>query len=190
LFTTGVAAASPSAKALAHTLTFGINSAMLTNLTQYAAHKCEAQRDPALGHFWRYGPAYLVGLSVPLVMADLMRHVLQDSNVWKPGSSAWSSSMYKADYSSTCDPLATPDVCKIPIAQGGYGHSGSWHCDTVDLRCECGDHMHCLTPIGITFTIFLTYIGFGCLLVGILWGVNLPSKLMAQYKAIRRSAKR
>src|SRR5687767_9203899 len=36
----------------------------------------------------RYGPMILVMVSVPLVMADPTRHVLQDANIWKPPSSS------------------------------------------------------------------------------------------------------
>ncbi|KAL3148151.1 hypothetical protein ABBQ38_014433 [Trebouxia sp. C0009 RCD-2024] len=42
-------------------------------------------------HWQCYGPLYLVGVAIPLVMADLTRHVLQDSDIW----SGPSSSMYK-----------------------------------------------------------------------------------------------
>jgi len=38
----------------------------------------------------RYGPFYLVLFAVPLVMADLTRHILQDTNVWpEPGSAEY-----------------------------------------------------------------------------------------------------
>jgi len=41
-------------------------------------------------HLYRYGPFYLVLFSVPLVMADLTRHLLQDTNVWpEPGSAEY-----------------------------------------------------------------------------------------------------
>lgn len=39
-------------------------------------------------HWQRYGPLYLVLLAIPLVMADLTRHVLQDSGIWSGPSSA------------------------------------------------------------------------------------------------------
>lgn len=38
-------------------------------------------------HWQRFGPLYLVAASVPLVMADLTRHVLQDSGIWPSPSS-------------------------------------------------------------------------------------------------------
>lgn len=162
---------------------------MLTNLTQYATHKCAQQRYWRPTHLSRYGPAYLVALSVPLVMADLTRHVLQDAGFWKAGPSALSSAMYKSDWSSTCDSSAAVDVCTAPVAQGGYGHSGTWHCDLHDKMCECGDHMHCLTAVGVWFTVVFTYLGFACLLGGVLWGVDLPAKLQAQWRIATRQSR-
>mmetsp|Transcript_18015 Transcript_18015/g.58828 ORF Transcript_18015/g.58828 Transcript_18015/m.58828 type:complete len:141 (-) Transcript_18015:377-799(-) len=70
-------AASEGAKSLAHSLSFGVTLAVLTNLAQHTFHQ-----KPKTGTHWqRYGPTYLVCLSVPLVMADLTRHVLQDANM-------------------------------------------------------------------------------------------------------------
>lgn len=58
--------------------------AALTNLAQYAAWKGLGRRG---SHWSRYGPAYLIAASVPLVLADNMRHLLQDAGIWpSPGS--------------------------------------------------------------------------------------------------------
>lgn len=44
-------------------------------------------------HWHRFGPAYLIAISVPLVIADEVRHLLQDAGLWpEPGSS-----MYRED---------------------------------------------------------------------------------------------
>ena len=46
----------------------------------WAGIVCLAQRE---GTFWnRVGPAFLVMVSIPLVMLDLTRHVLQDGEMW------------------------------------------------------------------------------------------------------------
>jgi len=38
----------------------------------------------------KYGPFYMVLISFPLIMADLIRHILQDTNVWpEPGSAEY-----------------------------------------------------------------------------------------------------
>lgn len=59
---------------LSHTLTFGITLSILTNVAQYVFHKAALRKG---SHVQRYGPFYLTLLAVPLVMADLTRHVLQ-----------------------------------------------------------------------------------------------------------------
>ena len=58
--------------------------ALTTNLAQYSFAKCASRR--ADSHFGRYWPGYLVVLSAPLICADLLRHVLQDSGMWTDGS--------------------------------------------------------------------------------------------------------
>ena len=67
-------AASEGAKVLSHTITFGVTLAILTNVSQYVYHKSAFRKG---SHLQQYGPFYLTLLAVPLVMADLTRHVLQ-----------------------------------------------------------------------------------------------------------------
>lgn len=70
---------------LSHTITWGVNLAVLTNLTQYVWHQ-QMKKTWKRGRHWeRFGPVYLVGLSVPLVMADLTRHILDDEHILGPG---------------------------------------------------------------------------------------------------------
>mmetsp|Transcript_29126 Transcript_29126/g.92955 ORF Transcript_29126/g.92955 Transcript_29126/m.92955 type:complete len:139 (+) Transcript_29126:225-641(+) len=78
-------AASAGAKSLSHSISFGVTLAVLTNLFQYIYWKSLKRGG---SHFQRYGPLYLVGCSMPLVMADLTRHILQDSGML-PGSSMY-----------------------------------------------------------------------------------------------------
>lgn len=68
-------------------MSFGLILAFLTNLAQYTYHKCATRRG---SHWSRLGPFYLTLAAVPLVMADLTRHVLQDADFW----TGQSSSMY------------------------------------------------------------------------------------------------
>lgn len=75
------------AKELAHTVSFGVTLAVLTNVAQYVYNHDKVFRRNKLTHWQRHGPFYLVLLSVPLVMADLTRHALQDAGEWpSPGS--------------------------------------------------------------------------------------------------------
>eukprot|EP00127_Corallochytrium_limacisporum_P004047 Clim_evm96s156 gene=Clim_evmTU96s156 len=58
----------------------------MTNLAQYSLHKCSSSRGHYKTHWQRWGPAYLVCMAVPLVMADLIRHVLLDAGMWTKGA--------------------------------------------------------------------------------------------------------
>lgn len=66
--------ASAGAKAFSHNLSFAITLTALTNLAQYTYWKALSRRG---SHWRRFGPVYLACAAVPLVMADLTRHVLQ-----------------------------------------------------------------------------------------------------------------
>jgi len=104
-----------------------------------------------------YGPLCLTLTATPLIMADLVRHVLQDSGVWpecdRPNGLVWapkcnwSSSQYKCN-------LPGPEHC-IPNSEENLKH---------------------LAPMGIVFTIVFTYSGFICLFVGTLWNANIIKK--------------
>eukprot|EP01113_Clastostelium_recurvatum_P009883 TRINITY_DN1481_c0_g1_i1.p2 TRINITY_DN1481_c0_g1~~TRINITY_DN1481_c0_g1_i1.p2 ORF type:complete len:118 (-),score=0.88 TRINITY_DN1481_c0_g1_i1:156-509(-) len=53
----------------------------MSNLAQYVFHKCKTRRGT---HWNRYGPFYLCAVAVPLVVADILRHVLVDNGMWTP----------------------------------------------------------------------------------------------------------
>eukprot|EP00727_Mastigamoeba_balamuthi_P012128 m51a1_g7538 hypothetical protein (147) ;mRNA; r:60466-61138 len=76
------AAASAGSKEFAHSLTFGITLAVMTNIAQVLYHK-EGK------HFAKYGPFYLSLVATVLVLLDPLRHVLQDAKIWT------NSSMYR-----------------------------------------------------------------------------------------------
>jgi len=64
---------------------------MMLGITGYMLYNARKYR---FGSHWeKYGPTYLCAIASLMVMADLMRHVLQDANVWpSPGSDE-----YRAD---------------------------------------------------------------------------------------------
>lgn len=73
-------AASEASKQLAHSVSFGVTLAVLTNLAQMVYWKSLTRK----GTYWnRNAPTLLVLLAVPLVMFDLTRHVLQDGEIWE-----------------------------------------------------------------------------------------------------------
>jgi len=112
---------------------------------------------------WQYwGPFTFTLIATPLIMADLFRHVFQDQGIWPeceregaevwPSKCNWSSSQYK---------------CYLPA----NSTSGNTCVDGSD------ENMAHLSPMGILFTIFFTYLGFVCLFVGTLWNANICKKL-------------
>eukprot|EP01025_Chloroclados_australasicus_P063257 TRINITY_DN8358_c1_g1_i1.p2 TRINITY_DN8358_c1_g1~~TRINITY_DN8358_c1_g1_i1.p2 ORF type:complete len:260 (-),score=6.55 TRINITY_DN8358_c1_g1_i1:371-1063(-) len=132
--------ASAASKQFAHALTLVINLVILTNLIQYVAWTCASRKG---SHWVRYGPTYLVSLSLPLICADSTRHVLVDNGYFQE-------------------------------ALGEY-------------RAGCHyEYVRCLSAIGWLFTIFFTYAGFACLLIGILWAANMHKKMAAGWRTIRR----
>ena len=73
-----------SARSMGHSISFAITLTMMIGITAYTFY-CTKRRKGV--HFHVYGPTYLMILASILVMADLMRHVLQDANIWpEPGS--------------------------------------------------------------------------------------------------------
>ncbi|CAG9466330.1 unnamed protein product [Pedinophyceae sp. YPF-701] len=82
--------ASAAARALSHSLTFAVNLAVTTNLAQHLYHKSKATRAHIAPAWKRQLPSLLALASIPLVMADPTRHVLQDAGLI-------SAAMYRAD---------------------------------------------------------------------------------------------
>ena len=74
------AASTAAANALAHTITFGLNLAIFSNMCQFIYHSIKVS--PARSHFSNWAPFYLMVLATILVMIDLVRHVLQDSRTF------------------------------------------------------------------------------------------------------------
>lgn len=144
---------------MSHSISFGVTLAVLTNLTQltFAGSKRRKNRS----HWNKYGPTYLVGMSIPLVMADLTRHVLQDAGMW-----------------GNCVLQCTP---AIDPTQASYDCPGS-----AMYRPNCDvDGIRCLSTIGWVFTVLFTYSGFACLVVGTLWSADLHLKIKKAYNLAR-----
>ena len=47
------------------------------------------RRRAHMAGFQRYGPFVLTLCAAPLIMADIIRHVLQDADIWKPCCGLW-----------------------------------------------------------------------------------------------------
>jgi hypothetical protein len=101
--------------------------------------------------FRRNGPVLLVALSIPLILADTVRHVLLDQGLW-PGC------------------IALPDgACAWYSATMYNGEA-----DTV-----ADENLTHLSLIGVLFTIVFTYSGFLLLAAGTLYNADIVKKLAA-----------
>jgi hypothetical protein len=99
----------------------------------------------------KYGPLILVILATIFIMAEPLRHVLQDRGLWP---SRMRNGMGSAEYRAGCH----------------------------------AENIKCLSPVGILFTIVLTYVGFLFLVVGVLWNANIKQqclKIRAKWRELR-----
>lgn len=115
----------------------------------------------------KYGPLCMTLIAAPLILADLVRHLLQDHGVWKEcvrngvkwdeKACRWASNQYHCD-------IKGPDHCT--------NHENLLH----------------LSMIGLLFTIIFTYLGFVFLFIGVLWNANIIQKcgeIKKQWKELR-----
>jgi len=148
---------SAGARKLGHWISFGITLLMmvLVNCFIFWSLKNRSKRK-GFCHYW--GPFILTLCCVPLIMADLVRHVLQDTGVWKecdrPPDVIWDSSCTWASNQFKCSEL--PAVGCVPNSHENMAH---------------------LSIVGVLFTICFTYCGFALLFIGTLWNANIVKKL-------------
>jgi len=147
---------SASARKLGHWISFAITLIMMLLVNSFIFWSLK-NRDRGKGcwHYW--GPLVFTICCVPLIMADLVRHVLQDTGVWKEcdrppdviwdSSCTWSSSQYR------CSEL--PAVGCVPNSHENMAH---------------------LSVVGVLFTICCTYGGFALLFIGTLWNADIVKK--------------
>jgi len=83
-------AVTAAARSLGHYISFGVTLSMMLGINAYIAYKSRTRTGP---HWNKYGPLYFTSIAAVLIMSDLLRHVLQDLNIWKsgpfPGSSQY-----------------------------------------------------------------------------------------------------
>eukprot|EP01004_Peranema_trichophorum_P004138 NODE_307_length_2984_cov_95.594547_g265_i0.p1 GENE.NODE_307_length_2984_cov_95.594547_g265_i0~~NODE_307_length_2984_cov_95.594547_g265_i0.p1 ORF type:complete len:770 (+),score=165.48 NODE_307_length_2984_cov_95.594547_g265_i0:178-2487(+) len=211
-------------------------------------------------HIQRYGPLYLVGIAIPLIVADLWRHILQDESLtvfdlfaiilfivaivgmifsrmvftgkpWGPfdvptskilkdpmfqnipmaifalgivfvfishNTDGWFGSSRLSwpecgdnptfprtnqTWSSTCTWSSSQYRCNSYCCVPGDGHAGLIPDLAPGSECTCHcipdneENMKHLSPMGILFTIFFTYLGFVLLAFGTLWNASIIDKL-------------
>jgi len=145
------------ARKLGHWISFGITLFMMILVNGFIFYTVKNRsRSRGCCHYW--GPFILTLCCVPLIMADLFRHVLQDTGVWKecdrPPDVIWDSSCNWASNQFKCSEL--PKVGCVPNSHENMAH---------------------LSYIGVLFTVCFTYIGFALLFIGVLWNANIVKKL-------------
>jgi len=81
-----------AARSSGHTISFAITGTIMLALVVYIRYTAKYR----FGSHWHtYGPTYMCCVAALMIMADLMRHVLQDADVWPAGP--WpGSSQYRA----------------------------------------------------------------------------------------------
>jgi len=148
---------SAGARKLGHWISFGITLCMMLLVNCFIFWSLK-NRDRRKGFWHYYGPLILTICCVPLIMADLLRHVLQDTGVWKecdrPKDVIWDSRCTWASNQFKCSEL--PQYGCVPNSHENMAH---------------------LSVVGVLFTICCTYSGFALLFVGTLWNANIMKKL-------------
>jgi len=138
---------------LGHKISFAITFTLvvLVNCFIFRNRKSRSRRR-GFCHYW--GPFILTMCCAPLIMADLTRHVLQDTGLWKEceraGDVVWDSSCIWASNQYRCSEL--PENGCVPRSNETITH---------------------LSPIGVMFTICFTSIGVILLFFGVLWNANI-----------------
>mmetsp|Transcript_19018 Transcript_19018/g.47079 ORF Transcript_19018/g.47079 Transcript_19018/m.47079 type:complete len:179 (-) Transcript_19018:1911-2447(-) len=137
-----------------------------------------------------YGPALLVTIGSCLILADPIRHVLQDKHMW-----------HAPMYIKNCPVRALQQpirTCSQPSDCGVHDCGGGFFADQAGTDCftcweddgicsEGAETFRCLSTIGWVFTIFCSYIGFALFFTGVLWNYDLVSKIRRKWSALTSS---
>jgi len=145
------------ARKLGHWISFGITLFMMCLVNGFIFWTLKNRnRSRGFCHYW--GPFMFTLCCVPFIMADLVRHVLQDTGVWTECNRApgviWDSSCNWASNQFKCSEYPK-DGC-VPNSHENMAH---------------------LSYIGVLFTVCFTYFGFALLFIGVLWNANIIKKL-------------
>lgn len=111
-----------------------------------------------LSHWQVWGPCWFLFASIFLVMADLTRHLVNDS--WK---------LQKCSEPQVDQDGIKKQTCEVHAVMNEYLPTGA------------------LSIYGITFTIICTWLGFTCMAIGIFWGLDMPRKIKVLYQSSRNN---
>jgi len=162
-----------------HFIALGVNAFVFLCSFGFVLHQSK-RRASQPTHWLRYGPSYLVALASLLILADQARHVAQDLKL-----------VHMSMYISDC-PIRSYEVpdraCNVSSDCGPHDCGGGFYsqnpgedcftCFENSGRCsEEAETFRCLTLIGWTFTVVMTYTGFAIFFFAMFWNANLVSKL-------------
>jgi len=160
---------SAGARIAGHWISFAITLVMMILLNCFIFWSLK-NRSREMGFCVYCGPFILTLCAAPLIMADPLRHVLQDTGAWpecnRPPNVIWNSSCTWASNQYRCTKL--PAFGCVPLSEETMSH---------------------LSPIGILFTICFTYLGFILLFIGTLWNANIVKKFQQfkqQWRVLRK----
>lgn len=165
-------ASSAGLNSLAHSVTFGINLAIFTNLIQFMSSSMKQRGRSSAG------PLYCVVIATVCIMADLVRHLINDSVNW---SLVGKISEFKFNFDECEYPVTPVGTCK------GAGVSGLF----VNRQNALGWDLSMYNPdgslskIGWIFSIGGTWTGFVFLFVGVFWYADIGRKLRTQFARLR-----
>ncbi len=208
----GVSAAS---RTLGHWISLGITGIMMGLVIGFIFTKSKLRAQLPGASWWHiYGPTVLVAVASLFIMAEPVRHIMQDVGAWKEcgdndafprvnqtwnDGCTWSSSQYH------CDKLCyVPGTWTGSCGDDGEGCAGDINLhDYLDdkgiedlLASDVDDMCHCtddeswanLSTVGWIFTFTLTYLGFIVLTSGVMWNADIVKKfqkIRSQYRALR-----
>jgi hypothetical protein len=78
---------SDGSRVAGHWISFWVTLAAMVVVNVVMAYTLDRRRH--MPSCQRYGPLCLTLFASPLIMADLIRHVLQDADIWKPCCGTW-----------------------------------------------------------------------------------------------------
>jgi len=88
--------ATQASKAMAHSISFGVNLAVTTNMLQFVwRNENEKRKEKRTS---RRRPVLFVFLSIPLILLDSVRHVFQDGEMIGEWSSMYRDRCYHRDF--------------------------------------------------------------------------------------------
>lgn len=175
-------ASSAGLNSLSHSVTFGVNLAVFTNLIQfmYRETKLKWMDKP---HFRRWGPFYLIVFATVAVIADSVRHLINDANNWflLDQSDGSKFKFHFGDCEYVIPSISGTDACpELGVGPVTVGEENALGMD-VSMYNPDGS----LSFYGWMFTIVGTWTGFAALFVGIFWFTGLGSKLVTQFRTLR-----